>query len=422
MVGTGVFTSLGFQLVDIQSPFVLLLLWVVGGVIALCGALCYAELGAAMPRSGGEYHYVGQLLHPALGFVSGWISATIGFAAPTALAAMTFGAYLAAVYPDLSPTVSAIALVIAVTLMHVFNRRTSAVFQVGFTALKVVVILCFCALAVALVPTPQPVSLLPASGDGDLLTGGAFAIALIYVNYAYTGWNAASYIAGEMNRPERDLPRVLALGTAIVLVLYLALNYVFLHTAPMEAMVGKVEVGYIAAQHAFGDRGATLMSGILAVLLISTVSAMIMAGPRVLRVIGEDFRSLAWLARGNASDVPVVAMLALTATTLILIVSGTFEAVLVFTSFTLSLNTLVTALCVFILRRRRGAAGLPFRMPLWPLPPLLFLALSAWTLVYILIERPQEGLLGIAIVTAGLLFYRLSSTAGKTITSTENPS
>ena len=408
MVGTGVFTSLGFQLVDIQSPLVLLLLWVVGGIVALCGALCYAELGAAMPRSGGEYHYVGELFHPSLGFVSGWVSATIGFAAPTALVAMTFGAYLQAVFPTVSPTLAALLLVVTTSLAHAWNRQTSASVQVIFTSLKVIIIIGFCLAAISLVSDPQSVPLAPTASDGRLLVSSAFAVSLIYVNYAYTGWNAASYIAGEMTNPARHLPWVLALGTLVVLVLYVALNYVFLSVAPIEDMVGKVEIGYIAASHAFGQQGGKIMSLVLAALLISTASAMILAGPRVLKVIGDDFHMLRFLGHVNVHGVPYVAVAALCLMTILLILSGTFEAVLVFTGFTLSLNTLITVLGVFVLRSRRPADSLPFRVPLYPLPPLVFTALTIWTLTFILIERPIEGLLGLAIVLTGLALYFVS--------------
>ena len=198
MIGTGVFTSLGFQLATIQSTFPLLLLWVVGGVAAFCGAITYAELGAALRRSGGEYTFLGRIYHPAAGFVSGWISATVGFAAPTALAAITFGTYLASVFPTLSPTWLAAGLVAAAAWVHSRNYSASSLFQRGFTTVKVILIAAFCAAALFLVDAPQPVTLLPSPGDAELVFGGAFAVSLIYVSYAYTGWNAATYLTGEL--------------------------------------------------------------------------------------------------------------------------------------------------------------------------------------------------------------------------------
>ena len=206
MIGTGVFTSLGFQLVDIRSTFVLLMLWVVGGVAAFCGALSYAELGAAIPRSGGEYTFLSRIYHPSAGFVSGWISATIGFAAPTALAAITFGAYLSSVLPTLPETGLAVGLVVALTGIHATTHRNSSALQSGFTTLKIILIVAFCAAAVLVTPEPQPVGVLPESGDSGVLFSGAFAVSLIYVSYAYTGWNAATYLTSEKQKHRRKLP------------------------------------------------------------------------------------------------------------------------------------------------------------------------------------------------------------------------
>ena len=204
MIGTGVFTSLGFQLLGIQSFFVLMMLWLIGGLTALCGALTYAELGANLPRSGGEYNFLSRLYHPSAGFISGWVSATVGFAAPVALAAMTFGAYLSAVFPNLSPRWSAVALVLVLTLLHCRSRQTSSAVQQLFTGLKVLLVILFCAVIFIWGGTPQPVSFAPQSGDSTLLFSGAFAVALIYVNYAYTGWNAATYVTSELDNPQRN--------------------------------------------------------------------------------------------------------------------------------------------------------------------------------------------------------------------------
>ncbi|MFW6094177.1 MAG: APC family permease [Pseudomonadota bacterium] len=408
MIGTGVFTSLGFQLLDIESPFVLMMLWLVGGLTALCGALCYAELGAALPRSGGEYNFLTEIYHPAAGYVSGWVSATIGFAAPTALAAITFGTYTSSVFPALSPTWLACALVLALTAVHASTRRSSGGVQRAFTALKVLLILGFCALAWLWVETPQKVRLLPAAGDGALLTSGAFAVALIYVNYAYTGWNAATYLTSELEDPRRNLSRVLLLGTGAVLLLYLLLNFTFLYVAPPSAMAGRIEIGYVAAQHAFGPRGAEAMGLVLAVLLISTVSAMVMAGPRVLQVIGQDFPAFRLLARTNGHGVPHVAIALQSLLTLAFIASASFESILVFAGFTLGLNTFATVAGVFVLRWRRGGLPRPYRAPLQPLPALVYLGVTAWTLGYILTQRPLEGLMGLAIVASGGVAYLLT--------------
>ncbi len=413
MVGTGVFTSLGFQLLDIQSGFVLMMLWVVGGLTALCGALSYAELGAALPRSGGEYNFLTEIYHPLAGYISGWVSATIGFAAPTALAAITFGSYLSSVFPSLSATWLACALVLALTAVHASTRRNSGGVQRAFTVLKVVLILGFCALSWALVESPQDISFLPGPGDGALLTSSAFAVSLIYVNYAYTGWNAATYLTSELIDPEKYLSRVLIVGTLAVMVLYLLLNFTFLYVAPMAAMAGKIEIGYVSAQHAFGSAGAATMGVMLAALLISTVSAMVLAGPRVLQVIGQDFPALRFLARTNRHGVPDLAVALQSTLALIFIVTASFESILVFVGFTLGLNTFFSVLGLFVLRWRRPDLPRPYRAALYPLPPLVFLGFTGWTLSYILLKRPEEGLMGLAIVASGALFYVATVKLGK---------
>ena len=411
MVGTGVFTSLGFQLLDIRSGFVLLMLWAVGGVIALCGAMTYAELGAAMPRSGGEYNFLTRIYHPAVGFASGWVSATVGFAGPTALAAMTFAAYAtSALGGDANPWVLkgiACGLILVLTLVHASTRRNSGGLQVAFTVLKVGVIVAFCIAALWIADTPQPVSFMFAVEDVPLLTSGAFAVSLIYVSYAYTGWNAATYLSGELEDPQRTLPWILMVGTLVVMVLYLALNYVFLRVTPMDAMVGQLEIGYIAADAAFGEMGGRFAGLVLSLLLISTVSAMTVAGPRVLHVIGEDIKQLRFLGQTNSDGVPARAILVQSSLAIIFILTSSFESVLVFSGFILALNSLVTVLGVFVLRLRQPDLPRPYRTFGYPLTPLIYLGLTAWTLMFVLINRTQESLMGLGVIAVGLIVYAL---------------
>ncbi len=416
MVGTGVFTSLGFQLLEIRSGFALLALWAVGGLAALCGAMTYAELGAALPRSGGEYNFLSRIVHPGAGFVSGWISATIGFAGPCALAAMTFAAYATSIFDTTSPWVRpalAAGLVIALGVAHASNHRTSGGTQVVFTVLKVAVIVAFCIAALVFAGEPQPLGFLPTAGDGAELFSAEFAVALIYVSYAYTGWNAATYLSSELEDPQRTLPIILFTGTAVVMLLYLALNFVFLSVAPVESMAGKVEVGYVAARAAFGEHGGKLAGLVLAALLVSTVSAMTLAGPRVLQVIGEDFHALRFFARTNRDGIPARAIYTQTALSVLFILSSTFESVLVFAGFTLALNSFVTVLAVFVLRWRQPALARPYRTFAYPLTPLVYLVLTGWTLAFVLINKPAEGLFGLGVIAAGSVFYFVSRFASR---------
>ena len=409
MIGTGVFTSLGFQLLGIDSPFVIMMLWLVGGITALCGALTYAELAANLPRSGGEYNFLSRIYHPCAGFISGWVSATIGFAAPVALAAMTFAAYLKAVFPVISTIWSAALLVIVLTVAHCFSRKTSSGVQQIFTAVKVLLIILFCVIVFVWGSSPQHISLLPQSGDKQLLLSGAFAVSLIYVNYAYTGWNAATYLTSEIQNPQRNLPIVLAVGTAVVAALYMLLNFTFLSAAPISSLEGKLEIGVIVANYALGDNAGRVMGVILAVLLISTVSAMTMAGPRVLQVIGEDFPVFSKLATCNKQGIPVTAIICQGVLALFFILSSTFESVLVFSSFVLGVNTLFAVLGVFVLRLRKLGIKGAYKTFAYPLAPLIYLGVTLWTLIYVLISRPQEGWLGLAIIALGAIIYTVSA-------------
>ena len=409
MVGTGVFTSLGFQLLGIQSPFVLMMLWFVGGLTALCGALTYAELGANLPRSGGEYNFLSRLYHPCAGFISGWVSATVGFAAPVALAAMTFGAYLSAVFPDLSRTWAATLLVIGLTITHCLSRQTSSNVQQIFTALKLVLILLFCAVIAIWGNSPQQLDFAPQAGDEKLLFSGAFAVALIYVNYAYTGWNAATYVTGELDNPQRNLPIVLFVGTTVVMLLYLLLNATFLSAAPISSLEGKLEVGVIVAESALGPEAGRAMGAVLALLLISTVSAMTMAGPRVLQMIGQDFKVFSKLAKCNKQGLPANAIIFQGLLAVAFIISATFESVLIFSSFVLGINTLFSVLGVFVLRFKKLNIPGAYKTTGYPVAPLVYLTVTLWTLAYVLISKPTEGLIGLGIISLGGLVYFLSA-------------
>jgi len=409
MIGTGVFATLGYQLVDIQSGFVILCLWVLGGIVAVCGALCYAELGARLPRSGGEYNFLGRIYHPLAGFISGWVSATVGFAAPTSLAAITFGTYLSLVFPVLSPLLLATTLVVILTLVHATSHRYSAGLQNIFTLTKIGVIVIFSVTALFAVDAFQPVRFVPNTTDIGAIANGTFAVALIYVGYAYSGWNAATYLIGEIDNPARILPPVLAAGTGIVMLLYVLLNSVFLLVAPIDALAGKLEVGYIAAGYAFGDFGATIIGVTLALLLVSTVSAMILAAPRVLQVVGEDYSIFRYLSRVNRHNIPARAILIQGTIALVFMWSASFESILIFAGATMALNTLFAVIGLVVLRWRdtgRVSAARPvFQVPWYPLPPVIFIGVTLWTLVYLVIERPVEILFSFGVIATGAAGY-----------------
>src|SRR5207244_6537370 len=292
---------------DIQSGFALLMLWIVGGIAALCGALCYGELSAALPRSGGEYHFLSEIYHPAVGFMAGFISATVGFAAPIALAAMAFGKYFRGVFDFGSPVLLSFVLVWMVALFHFGNLRLGSAFQNLWTIVKLLLVGVLIG-AGLLIEEKQPFTFFPHAADTMSIFSGAFAVALVYVMYSYSGWNASTYIIGEVKEPERNVPRSLFAGTIVVMVAYILLNAVFLLTTPMQEMRGRIEVGLIAGKHIFGADGGRIVGAIICLGLVSSISSMTWIGPRVTMSMGEDHWLLRLLGRKNKQGVPTNAI------------------------------------------------------------------------------------------------------------------
>ena len=407
MVGIGVFTSLGFQVKDLPSGFSLVLLWTVGGVMALCGALSYAELAAAFPRSGGEYNFLSRIYHQAIGFLAGWVSATVGFAAPVALAAMAFGEYLTGVVPGAPPLLMALLVVWLVTAVQLAGIQQAATFQNVTTLLKVALILLFIVAGFA-VGERQPISFAPSVADLRYVISAPFAISLVFVMYSYAGWNAATYIAGEIRDARRDLPLSMLIAVATVTVLYVALNAVFLYTTPIDKLVGQVDVELIAGKQIFGDAGGRIVGALICVGLISAISAMMWIGPRVTMAMGEDQALLSILARKTGGGVPAEAVLLQMAVATFLLHTQSFEWVLEFIQFSLTFCSFLAVLGVIVLRFTQPELPRPYRVWAYPLPPLLFLAMSLFMMVYMVRERPAQSLTGFAVMLIGLAIYGLS--------------
>ncbi|MBM3294461.1 MAG: amino acid permease [Candidatus Aminicenantes bacterium] len=416
MIGTGVFTSLGFQVAGLSSGFALILLWVVGGMIALFGALTYSEAGVMFPRSGGEYHYLSSMFHPALGFLAGWISFLVGFAAPVAASAMALGRYLASALslPEKAPGLPflqmssgiAIAVIAALTAVHSLDKAAGAKFQNVITIFKVLFIFVLVGLGLAL-GRSAGLSFAPHAGAVRDILSPAFAVSMFFVTFSYSGWNAAAYVAGEIDRPARNLPRSLILGTLFVIAAYVLLNFVFLYAVPLPDLSGKIEIGYVFAGRVFGAAGGRVMGGIIAFLLLSSISAMVIAGPRISRVIGEDYRLFRGLSRTTRKDIPAAAIVTQGLFSVVYILTATFDQVIVFIGFTLNLFTFLTVLGVMIMRRKRPDLPRPYKTLGYPVVPVLFLFIHVYILAYGLLYRPKESLAGIGITLAGLAVYAL---------------
>ena len=414
MVGTGVFTSLGFQVAGITSDFALIALWVIGGIAALCGALSYAELATALPRSGGEYHYLSRIYHPSVGFLSGWISVVVGFPAPIALAGIAFGGYFKVFAPGISPVLISLFVIWIITLVHLFGIRVEEIFQNGSTFLKIGLILVLI-VAGLLMANPQPLDMIPGPTALSTLVSRPFAVDLVYVMYAYSGWNAATYITEEVRNPAKNVPWALLIGTVAVAVLYLFLNYVFLRTTPKSVLAGQLEVGLLAGQAIFGPTGGKIVSALIGLGLIATISAMAWIGPRITRRMAEDLPKLRLLGKTSATGTPYVATILQVLIATILVTTGTFQTVLIYTQFSLLLSSFLTVLGLIVLRIREPNLERPYKVWGYPVLPIAFLAITLWMMVHVILGQPTESLLGLITVIAGLIIYFFTKDPGRNI-------
>jgi len=412
MVGTGVYTSLGFQLQDLHSGFTILCLWALGGLISLCGALSYAELASRIPRSGGEYTYLTEIYHPALGFMAGFVSLIAGFAAPIALSAMAFGTYLHAAWPGCPMNAVPIATVILISFIHLQSLQTSSLMQNVTTGVKFLLLATFLVLGMwSAASHPQKVALLlPLRGSLSELLHPSSGVALLFVLYAYSGWNATTYLAGDVQGSKTTVGLSLVLGTLIVTLLYVLLNAIFLTAAPADEMIGILNVASVAASHLIGPIGGALMSGLIAMGLLASMSAMIWAGPRVTQKIGEDHLMFRKLALTSKNGIPRRASLLQLALVLGLLWTGSFESILICSQIPLLVCLILGTSGVLVLRSKAShtlSAGTQptFRCPLYPLPPALFILCSLAGLVYAAMSKPFFAIAGFIILAIPLALY-----------------
>jgi APA family basic amino acid/polyamine antiporter len=421
MIGAGIFTTTGFQAAAIGHPGYILALWVVGGVLALCGALCYAELGAAMPKAGGEYVYLRRTFGEALGFMSAFISLIAGFSAPIASATKGFAAYLLELAPALNlpawlgkgglESVIAILVVWGLIGIQLRGAREGLRFLDRITIFKIAGILLLIVAAAVLgdgrVENLTTVSNVFETSDAAQIQS-ALGTSLIFVMFCYSGWNASAYLAGEFENPQRDLPRSLLLGTGIVVLFYLGLNVMYFYGAPVDELAGKVEVGLVAARALFGDVGVSLTVALLLISLLASASAMTLAGPRVYYAIGKDDPNLAFLARMSESgSTPRIALLLQGVVTTLIIVTGRIDQIMQYAGFTLTLFATLAVSCVIVLRIREPDLERPFRTFGYPVTPLLFIGVSLWMMFWSARGRPLESSLAFATVVAAWGCFRL---------------
>jgi APA family basic amino acid/polyamine antiporter len=408
-VGSGIFTTTGFMARDVGDPFWILALWLVGGALALAGALSYAELGAAMPRMGGEYLYLREAFGRIAAFLSGWTSFALGFGAAIAASSIGFAHYLAVLLPDVFARVPlwvpAVTLVWLITAIHASGVEKGGRFQRYITALKIgglggLVMLGFVWGDGSWSHFSSP----EAAVEPQL---GVAAVALIFVLYSFSGWNAAAYIAGEIRHPERNLPRALVAGTLFVVLLYALINLLYFYALPVSVLAAEpvLPVAEKAASALLGESASTAVSVLLCVSIAGAVSSMIWVGPRVTWAMARDGVVPPWLGARSEAGAPTRALVLQAVWVTAMLLTGSFEQLVIYGGFAIALFSAAAVASLFVLRWRQPERVLPFRVPGFPWVPASFIVATLWIALHVLLERPAEALWSLATVAAGLPVY-----------------
>jgi APA family basic amino acid/polyamine antiporter len=416
MIGSGIFLTSGFLMADLHHPGVMLGLWLVGGLIALCGALSYGELGAAFPQAGGEYVFLSRLYHPVLGFLSGWVSFFVGFSAPIAFAANGFSSYLTKAFPGLlhlgllsgpleatiMKKLYAILIIAAFTVLHTRGLKAGARVQNVLTGLKVLLIIGLVAAGFAF--GKGSLAHFTAAGPFHFNFAGikTLGLSLMWIMFAYSGWNASAYVGSEVRNPLRNLPRSLLMGTGVVIILYLALNLFYVYAIPPVQMEGVEPIAGLAAGNLFGKSAEMVLSGLIAFAFFSSLSAYIILGPRVYYSMARDgifFKSIATV--DPRCCVPTRSILLQGGIAMLMAIPGT-KLLLTYMSFSLGIFPLLAVLGVFKLRR---AGRSVVKLPGYPVTPAIYVLVGTTILVLAFLRQPGESLVAIGTALAGIPVY-----------------
>jgi APA family basic amino acid/polyamine antiporter len=416
MIGAGIFTTTGYLMNMLGNPVVMLALWLTGGLTAFCGALAFSELGAAFPEAGGEYTFISRLIHPLPGFLSGWLSLIVGFSAPIAASAIGFSRYFLHAFPvfqswlpeggisdETFSRLLAVMIIFIFSLLHSRGVVPGSRIQNGLTLIKIL-------LLAGLVSA----GFLLGKGDYDsFFTGGGIdmnfkgfksaGLALMFIMFSYSGWNAATYIGSEIKEPRKVIPRSLLVSTGIVTLLYLMINLFFVYAIPPGQMAGEPEIGALAAGNAFGGAAGKVISLLISFALFSSLSAFIILGPRVYYSMSGDglFFKFASIVHPKYK-VPRLALALQGVIAVIMVLTGTFEQILAYMGFALGIFPLIAVAGVFILRIR-GRSKL--KMPGYPAAHIFFIVVSLAILVLAFMERPPESSVAIITALSGIPVY-----------------
>lgn len=400
MIGTGVFTSLGYQIYDLKNTYSILLLWIIGGFLALIGAFIYSELASKFKQSGGDYIYLSRTFHPVFGYLSSWISLFVGFSAPISLAALAMSKYLNILGFNFGKEF-AIAMILIVAVFQSFSLNLSSKFQNVFTVLKVVFILILIGIGLYFVPTIEPNAIVVDNTWKQELLLPAFATSLVYVTFAYIGWSSASYIIDEIDQPKKNLPKALFIGVTFVTFSYICLNFIFLKHASADSLAGQEDVANIAFANLLGNN-VKWVSCFIALQLIATISGYLWIGSRLTQATARENKLWSFMAKENKNRIPVRAIWVHTTISILLIFSGDFEVIFTYTSFVLQVLATLAICTAFFIKRDELTI---IKSRLFYLLPTIFLAFSLYICYFVLTQKPKESLIGLGIIFLGLIIF-----------------
>ena len=401
MIGTGVFTSVGFQLSSIHNTWAIILLWAIGGLLALFGAFSYAELGTHFKESGGDYIYLSRVFHPMLGYLSAWAGLTVGFSAPVALAAMAFTKYLAP-FGLQDNLLLAIGIIILIGLMHSFTIKHSSRFQNISTIIKIAFIVVLILLGFFVNNSYAANAILLDNTWHKEIASSGFAVSMVYVSYAYVGWNAAAYVVDEIDNPRKNLPKALIGSAVFVTIVYVLFQIVLLKNATASSLVGKEEVTFIAFNNLLGSTGGKWVSAFIAIQLVATISSYLWVGPRVTHAMAKEHTLWKPLAKTNKHGIPVAAIWANVLISILLTLTGSFEVILLYASFVLQIMASLTVATSLFIKNKNATS---FTSPFKPVLQVIFLLFNAGVLVFTLMDKTKESLIGLGILLLGLVIY-----------------
>lgn len=426
MIGTGIFTSLGYQVLPdgIPDPFAILTIWLLGGIISLCGATVYAEIATTINKSGGEYAFLSDIYHPLLGFVSGWVSMIVGFSAAIAALALAAGEYFIPLIgmtgEDTIASISVVKLIAAaaiglVVIVHIKGVKFGGSFQNYMTWLKLALIVVFLIIPFAFMSSYEGsgVSFAPSENSWDIIFSGSFAGALVWVFFAYSGWNASTYIVGSLENPRKNLPFSLIVGTVVVTVVYMLLNFVFLYVASFDELALKPDLGYVVAKKVLGGKIGLIFSAVFSIALISGLSAMFIAGPRVVQEMGKDYKIFKALGRQSESGAPVLAIVTIMLLSILMVFFSSFKDIIEYVGITLSIFAMLTVAGIFILRRRNAESETRVKAWGYPITPIIFIGFTLWMIYFFVSSDPMKIVYAFCTILPAVVIYFVSKNVSK---------